>query len=129
MLVDHFLARSRQRNPHSGVTRVSAEFVATIARYAWPGNVRELENLIERMVVVGTHAELTVADLTELAPRITNGGQHFVLPRDRLATLQEMEEEYIAWMVEQCGGNKTHAAEHLGIDPSTLRRRAKPKAR
>ena len=51
--------------------------------------------------------------------------ERFSLPRDRLATLREVEEEYIAWMIEKCGGNKTRAAEILGIDPSTLHRRSK----
>jgi two-component system response regulator HydG len=129
LLVEHFLAQARARNPHSHVARASGELVAALARYAWPGNVRELENLIERMVVVSANAELSLADLAELAPRVAGGGDRFALPRDRLATLREVEEEYIAWMLEQCGGNKTRAAERLGVDPSTLHRRARPKSR
>jgi two-component system response regulator HydG len=127
MLVDHFLARARDRNPQSPVLRASADVVAALMRYPWPGNVRELQNLVERMVVVSANAELTLVDLTELAPRVAGGGERFVLPRDRLATLREVETEYIAWMIEQCGGNKTRAAERLGLDPSTLHRRARAK--
>jgi two-component system response regulator HydG len=127
MLVEHFLTRARERNPQSAVVRASREVVAALMRYPWPGNVRELQNLVERMVVVSTNAELSLADLAELAPRVAGGGDRFVLPRDRLATLREVEEEYIAWMIEQCGGNKTRAAEHLGLDPSTLHPRARAK--
>jgi two-component system response regulator HydG len=127
ILVDHFLARARQRNPQSPVVRVSQELVAMLMRYAWPGNVRELQNLIERMVVVGAKPELSVAELAELAPRVAGGGGQFALPRDRFATLHEVEDEYIAWMIDQCGGNKTRAAERLGVDPSTLHRRARAK--
>jgi two-component system response regulator HydG len=64
-------------------------------------------------------------ELAELAPKIAGGSEHFSLPRDRLATLREVEDEYIEWMIEQCGGNKTRAAERLGIDKATVHRRAK----
>ncbi|HEX4449461.1 MAG TPA: sigma-54 dependent transcriptional regulator [Kofleriaceae bacterium] len=126
LLAVHFLERARARNPHAVAAALSSDVLAAFSRYAWPGNVRELENLIERLVVVGTNAEASLADLTELAPRVVEHADRFSLPRDKLATLREVEEEYIEWMLEQCGGNKTRAAEQLGIDPSTLhRRRAK----
>jgi two-component system response regulator HydG len=126
-LVHHFLSASRARNPHSPVLGFAPEIVTALARYTWPGNVRELENLIERLVVVGTAPELTLVELTAMAPAIVGNQERFSLPRDRLATLREVEEEYISWVVERCGGNKTRAAEVLGIDPSTLHRRARPK--
>ncbi|MBA3462789.1 MAG: hypothetical protein H0T46_22725 [Deltaproteobacteria bacterium] len=89
--------------------------------------MRELENLIERLVVVGTTVEVGIGELTAIAPGITGNHERFSLPRDKLATLREVEEEYIAWMIERCGGNKTRAAEILGIDPSTLHRRTRPR--
>ena len=126
LLAAHFLVRARARNPHAIVASLSDEVLAALGRHAWPGNVRELENLIERLVVVGANAEASLEDLTELAPRVVERVDRFSLPRDKLATLREVEEEYIDWMLQRCGGNKTRAAEHLGIDPSTLhRRRAK----
>ncbi|HSN24955.1 MAG TPA: sigma-54 dependent transcriptional regulator [Kofleriaceae bacterium] len=127
ILLEHFLEAARARNPHSPVQRIAPEVVTALSRYPWPGNVRELENLIERLVVVGTSAELGIGDLTALAPTIVGGQDRFSLPRDQLSTLRELEEEYIAWVVERCGGNKTRAAEVLGIDPSTLHRRSRPK--
>jgi two-component system, NtrC family, response regulator HydG len=127
VLVAHFLAAARKRNAHSPVVRLSPEIVTTLTRYPWPGNVRELENLIERLVVVGTTAEIGLSELAAIAPSIHGNQERFSLPRDRLATLREVEEEYITWAIERCGGNKTKAAEILGIDPSTLHRRTKPK--
>jgi hypothetical protein len=59
-----------------------------------------------------------LADLTELAPRVVERADRFNLPRNKLATLREVEEEYVEWMLQQCGGNKTRAADHLGIDPA-----------
>jgi len=127
ILAEHFLAAARARNPHSPVARFAPEVVTTLARYAWPGNVRELENLIERLVVVATASEVGLEELTALVPSLVGNQDRFSLPRDRLATLREVEEEYIAWVVEKCAGNKTRASEILGIDPSTLHRRARPR--
>ena len=124
-LIEHFLASARARNPHSPVVRVAPEIVTTLMRYVWPGNVRELENLVERLIVVGTTPEIGLAELAAIAPTIHGNQERFSLPRDRLATLREVEEEYIAWAIDRCGGNKTKAAEILGIDPSTLHRRTK----
>ncbi len=129
LLVEHFLIHARQRNPQARVERISRDLVNVLARYAWPGNVRELQNLIERMVVVSANVELGMDDLADLAPKIAGGSERFSLPRDRLATLREVEDEYIEWMIEQCAGNKTRAAERLGIDKATLHRRARQRAR
>jgi len=125
LLIEHFLAAARARNPHSPVTRFSPEVVTALTRYLWPGNVRELENLIERLVVIGSSAETGMAELAATAPAVPGNQDRFSLPRDRFATLRELEEEYITWAIEKCGGNKTRAAELLGIDPSTLHRRAR----
>lgn len=127
ILVEHFLATARARNPHSPVAQFAPEVVTALARYSWPGNVRELENLIERLVVVATSAEVGLEELTALVPSLVGNQERFSLPRDRLATLRDVEEEYIAWVVEKCGGNKTRASEILGIDPSTLHRRSRPR--
>ncbi len=127
MLVEHFLARARARNPHSPVAHFAPDVVTAFTRYPWPGNVRELENLVERLVVIGTTEEIGLAELATIAPSIHGNQERFSLPRDRLATLRELEEEYIAWVVERCGGNKTRAAEVLGIDPSTIHRRSRPR--
>jgi two-component system response regulator HydG len=127
LLVEHFLAAARARNPHSPVTRLTAGIVTALVRYPWPGNVRELENVIERLVVVGTSPEIGVADLAAIAPSVHENQERFSLPREPFATLREVEEEYITWVIDRCGGNKTKAAEILGIDTSTLHRRMRPK--
>jgi two-component system, NtrC family, response regulator HydG len=127
VLAMHFLERARSRNPHAVVRALSSEVLAAFGRYGWPGNVRELENLVERLVVVGVNAEASLTDLGELAPRVLQSPERFSLPRDKIATLREVEDEYIEWVMKQCEGSKPRAAEMLGIDPSTLYRRlAKP---
>ena len=69
------------------------------------------------MVVMATGARLGV-DLLEPA-------RSPVEATDRIRTLREMEDEHIADVLARCGGNKTRAAELLGVDPSTLHRRSR----
>jgi two-component system, NtrC family, response regulator HydG len=124
MLVEHFLGASRRRNDHAIVERLSAALVAALAEYRWPGNVRELENVVERLVVIGTRPELDIADLGEIVPAIA-GLERFEIARDRLLTLRQMEDQYIVWVLGRCDGNKTRAAEILGVDVSTIHRRTR----
>jgi two-component system response regulator HydG len=122
-LVEHFLAQARARNPRSGVQRFSREAVAALCVLPWPGNVRELENLVQRMVVLGM--EETV-DLAQLQPHLPVPGPdtHPLAAAQRdIVPLRQLESEYITWVVARCGGNKTRAAELLGIDVSTIHRR------
>ena len=129
-LAEHFLARAREKNPHSPVRRFAPEALAALAALPWPGNVRELENLVQRLVLLGArdvvdldalrlHAP-TVADPaaapSPLARALTPGAEDVV-------PLRQLESDYIAWVVARCGGNKTRAAELLGIDVSTIHRR------
>jgi two-component system response regulator HydG len=124
MLVEHFVQQSRARNPHAMVERLSSALIAALASHPWPGNVRELENVIERLVVVGMRPELDVADLQEIAPAVASA-ERFAIPRDRMPTLRQLEDEYMAWVLSRCDGNKTRAAEILGVDVSTIHRRTR----
>ncbi|WP_223645976.1 sigma-54 dependent transcriptional regulator [Corallococcus sp. EGB] len=123
-LAEHFVAQARARNPRSPVTALAPEVLATLARMSWPGNVRELENLVERLVVLG--AQPTV-DLAQLRLHTTEGAADVhplaAAHQGQVVPLRQLEGEYIAWVVARCGGNKTRAAELLGIDVSTIHRR------
>jgi two-component system response regulator HydG len=123
-LAEHFLEASRARNPHSPVTALAPSVIATLAGYGWPGNVRELENVIERLVVVGTTASVDLPALREIVPAF-GAIERFAVPRERMATLRQLEDEYIAWVLARCDGNKTRAAEVLGVDVSTIHRRTR----
>jgi two-component system response regulator HydG len=117
-LANHFFAQSCARNPHSPVRRMAPELISALAREPWPGNVRELENHIERMVVMATGPRLGV-EAMDRARRPTDR------PDDRVRTLREVQDDYIAEILARVGGNKTRAAELLGVDPSTLHRRTR----
>ncbi|UCG50277.1 MAG: sigma-54-dependent Fis family transcriptional regulator [Phycisphaerales bacterium] len=93
----------------------SDEALQGLANYNWPGNVRELENVIQRLVVMTDGDVIDVSDLPSLM-------RFSALRRTGFTrTLAEVEAEYIHNVLESAAGNKTRAAEILGIDRKTLR--------
>ncbi len=123
LLVEHFVERARTRNPRSPVTALAPEVVTALTRMPWPGNVRELENLIERLVVLGAQPTVDLSFLRHHTPGGAMEPHPLAAAFDQVVPLRQLEGEYIAWVVARCGGNKTRAAELLGIDVSTIHRR------
>jgi two-component system response regulator HydG len=122
LLARAFLATARRRNPGSVAERFSAQALERLSNAPWPGNVRELENVVERLVVLGQTEEIDVDDLPELGETLP---RPVTEARQALPKLRAVEDDYIAWVLERCGGNKTRAAEILGIDASTIYRRGR----
>ena len=86
LLVERFLGRAVGRNPTARVSSMAPELVAALARLPWPGNVRELENMVERLVIIGTQACATVADLEATMADDSAGTRDFDLRRERSRT-------------------------------------------
>jgi two-component system, NtrC family, response regulator HydG len=124
LLVEHFLVRSRARVPGTPVAGIRADALQALASYSWPGNVREIENLIERLVVTGSGQQIDLAMVQEaLGPvRRTDVLADILLDPIPLA---ELEDRYIAAVLDRVDGNKARAAEILGLDLSTIYRRVK----
>ncbi len=101
---------------------LASEALDAVMVYEWPGNVRELENALEHAVVLSRGNLIEAAALPE---RITKRRKEpLVAERSyRNPTLEVIERAYIMWVLQAEGGNKTRAAEVLGIDPSTLYRK------
>ena len=121
ILARHFLDRLAQREGGEPRT-LSDEALALLKEYDWPGNVRELENALERAAVVAP-GQLLDADL--LPERVRRRPEARVV-QDATPpnpTMDVIERAYILWVLHAEGGNKTRAAEVLGIDPSTLYRK------
>ncbi len=97
------------------VLRFSDDALQVLKNYHWPGNVRELENVIQRLVVMTDGDVIEVPDLPSL--------MRFSALRENgfNRTLAEMEFDYIQNVLTSANGNKTRAAEILGIDRKTLR--------
>ena len=122
LLSQHFLEKFSTAQGKQ-VEKISHDVMDILMSYAFPGNVRELENIIERAVTLtsGDTVETSQlpADLRE---------QRFDIrrrPKTEFLTLEENEKEYIGWVLEQVNGNKTKAAEILGIDRVSLWRKLK----
>ncbi|MBU0754240.1 MAG: sigma-54 dependent transcriptional regulator [Planctomycetes bacterium] len=95
--------------------RFTDKALEILRNYYWPGNVRELENIIKRLVVMTEGDTIDAPDLPALmrfSGMRTNGFTR---------TLAEVKHEYIQNVLVSVGGNKTRAAEILGIDRKTLR--------
>ena len=122
LLVEHFISKTAERN-RTEPLRVSREALAVLTAYAWPGNVRELENAIERAAAFSSGAEITAADLPERVRASGEAAGLVARAASRRLTLDELEREYIIETLRHTGGNKSRAAELLGLDRKTLYRK------
>jgi two-component system, NtrC family, response regulator HydG len=116
LLARRFLAEvaSDAGTPARGLSR-DAE--SALRAHAWPGNVRELRDLCVRLACSGGSGLVEVGDLPAAIPGALGRRSAGDL------TLQSAEREHIARILQECGGNKSRAAEVLGIDRKTLRDR------
>ena len=121
LLIEHLLQKLATENGEEPKA-LSQEALDAVMVYEWPGNVRELENALEHAVVLSRGPLIEPGALPE---RITKRRKEpFVADRSfKNPTLDVIERAYIMWVLQAEGGNKTRAAEVLGIDPSTLYRK------
>ncbi|MEO8031974.1 MAG: sigma-54 dependent transcriptional regulator [Gemmatimonadota bacterium] len=121
LLLESFLQRlAIERNAEPKA--LSADALDAVMVYDWPGNVRELENALEHAVALTPGRTIEPGQLPD---RITRRRKE-PLVSERIyenPTLDVIERAYIMWVLQAEGGNKTRAAEALGIDPSTLYRK------
>jgi len=122
LLCQHFMKKFAEVQGKQ-IDKISPAVMDLLLEYEFPGNIRELENIMERAVTLcnGAVIELNHLPLDFQQP-------HFQMQRHQrkeFQTLEENEREYIAWVVKQVNGNKTRAAEILGIDRVSLWRKLK----
>ena len=121
LLAEYFLTRIAELRKEEQKV-LSPSTLEALVSYGWPGNVRELENALERAVILTPDVEIAPSSLPErVTARVSEP-----LVADRVPsnpTLEAVERAYIMWVLQSEGGNKTRAAEALGIDPSTLYRK------
>src|SRR5712691_12346711 len=116
ILAMHFLRKYAAREGNR-VTGITEEAMNVLLGYPWPGNVRELENAIERAVVLAQVEQLRPQ---ELPPQVhdRNDDRRPLVPAH--LTLEEIEKLAIAQALRLTGGNKSEAAERLGIHRTSL---------
>jgi transcriptional regulator with PAS, ATPase and Fis domain len=121
LLAEAFLRRSAAQRGGAPKT-LAPQAIDALVAYEWPGNVRELENALERAVI------LTVGDVipaSALPARVADRRAEPLVSERAPATptLEAIERAYVTWVLQNESGNKSRAAEVLGIDPSTLYRK------
>ena len=121
LLIDAFLERlavQRGERPK----QLAQEALDAVMVYDWPGNVRELENALEHATTLSRGSTINVDSVPK---RVTSPKSDPIVAEKEHAnpTLDVIERAYITWVLQSEGGNKSRAAEVLGIDPSTLYRK------
>lgn len=117
MLIEYFLARGTSKILNRG-REMSPEAMQAMMKYEWPGNIRELQNLCERLQILADGNVIQMSDLPENIVKPENKlsiGQY-----DPTVPLHELEKRYIVEALRHFEGNKTQAANALGITIKTL---------
>jgi DNA-binding NtrC family response regulator len=118
LLTSHF-AEKYAAEADRPVPEFTAAALKVLMSHHWPGNVRELENVVQRLIVMNDDDVIDAPALPALM-RLTD-----LRDVSLTRTLAEVEVEYMRNVLASVGGNKTRAAEILGIDRKTLRDRLK----
>jgi DNA-binding NtrC family response regulator len=126
LLIHHFIARHADKLGRPA-PRVAPEVYRMLEGYEFPGNVRELSHIIERGILLAREGVITGSDLPpDVTGSAANQPGDVTGGLDSLAgdwpTLAVIDRRYIDRVLSRTGGNKTHAAEVLGIDRRTLNR-------
>ncbi len=122
LLIQYFL-KKYSTLMEKDITEVSEDVITLLMNYDFPGNVRELENIIERGVALTNSNRIEVGHLPEDLRQLSI--RTFRKKEGRIPSLEEQEEAYIKWVLKEVGGNKTLAAQILGIDRVSLWRKLK----
>ncbi|MBL0161250.1 MAG: sigma-54-dependent Fis family transcriptional regulator [Bryobacterales bacterium] len=120
LLIQHFLKRFGQMYGKPGL-RLSRRAMSVTRRHHWPGNVRELENALNYSCMMAEREILEPEDFPE-AIRVEMESSLGQGPHGDLITLEEYEQRYLDYVLEQVQGNRARAAQVLGIGRATLYR-------
>ena len=122
LLSYYFLKRSSALMKKN-VAEISQDAMQLLLNYDFPGNVRELENIIERGVALANENVIEAAHLPEDLRALSI--RTFRKKEGKIPSLEDQEMAYIKWVLTETGGNKTTAAQILGIDRVSLWRKLK----
>jgi transcriptional regulator with PAS, ATPase and Fis domain len=114
LLARFFLNKYNARYKNSA--RLMESGIKALQEFTWPGNVRQLQHLIERLTILAPHDRID-ADAVQHAIAAMDARE------ETAETLVEAEEEQIRRVLSATGGNKSRAAQILGIERKTLYRK------
>ena len=124
LLTDRFLKEACTRNGKK-IDGLTPDAMNLLTAYSWPGNVRELRNTIEKMVVLSRSERLTARDVPANIRESLRGSPALISRAPVLMTgsLADTERRKIMAVLDKNGGNRTRAADELGISRRTLHRK------
>jgi transcriptional regulator with PAS, ATPase and Fis domain len=129
VLIDHFMRKHKREGQRA--RGLAADATAVLQAYHWPGNIRELENEIERLLVLGSDAEVIPGDLisSRIRDAVTGASGANVIGASRMAqvpvgrlndAVEVLEREMISQGLSRTRGNKSRLSRELGISRSNL---------
>jgi DNA-binding NtrC family response regulator len=121
LLVQHFIQKFGEEMKKN-ISGISEEALKMLLNYSWPGNVRELENVIQRAITLTRHETIIPEDLPNM---MMEEKEESLIEKGLRGgyTVSQLEKEYIKKVLLEVGGNKSKAAEILGLDRKTLYRK------
>ncbi len=128
LLANSFLNRHAKKHG-VGEIEFSENCKKAIESHNWPGNVRELENAVERAVILADKGKSIEADLLGLQDTFEKSSKASKEMSEsssgEIQSMEEVERKHIEKALAACEGNRTHAAEKLGLNVRTLRNKIK----
>jgi DNA-binding NtrC family response regulator len=124
LLVKNFIDEFSAENDKN-ISSISEDALAALCAYEWPGNIRELRNCIERMVVLSRSDLLELDNIPMNIREKSSPGISRKILSSPSCDLDRNEKMLIIRALEESGGNRTKAAEKLGISRRTLHRKLK----
>lgn len=114
--LSRFFLRKHLPKSNKKIDGFTEEALEVLRQYSFPGNVRELENIIERATILERNALVTPESL----PQTMKLFQIDTVEPGRIKTIEELNHDYALRVLDALGGNRTHAAEVLGISRTSL---------
>jgi two-component system response regulator HydG len=124
LLVNFFLKRYAKKN-HRNLKGFTPKAMDLLMRYDWPGNIRELENVVERSVIMVRGDFITPDEFPGVLKSLDPEYEQISAEMLSGKSLKEMEKAMIMRTLQETDGNRTHAAEILGISRRTLQLKLK----
>lgn len=124
LLADFFLKRYAEKNRRL-IKGFTPRAMDLLMRHPWPGNVRELENVVERAVILSRGDTITPAQFPSVIQDLEKDEADVGVDLTPGRALKDVERQMIIRTLEEAGGNRTHAAEILGISRRTLQLKLK----
>ena len=117
-LVQHFLSTNSHGQYLNRGKTIHEDALKALVKYDWPGNIRELQNVCERLQILSDGHMIMINDIPDQirVPESKND----IVDYYPSVTLYEIEKKYILKALHHFGGNKTQAAQNLGITIKTL---------